>query len=79
MSLTQRFRWIEGGANYHFIYDEKQVRVLEVETITFSTRLSRDELDILMHRYLEKREHFVGGSDDVFLEYLTKRGIDLPR
>lgn len=76
---TERFRWIEGGENYHFIFDEKTVRIFEVAQITFSTRLSREELDELMRRYLKKREHFVDNSADIFLRYLTKRGIDLPR
>jgi len=79
VSLTQRFRWIEGGENYHFEYDEKTVRVTEMEKLTFSVRLSREELDVLMHRFLKNRERFVDGSGDIFLEYLTKRGIDLPR
>lgn len=79
MSLTQRFRWIEGGENYHFEFDEKTVLVTEVEQLAFSVRLSREELDNLMQRYLKNREHFVDGSDKIFLEYLTKRGIDLPR
>ena len=79
MAKKERFRWIEGGANYHFIYDEKTVRVTEVDRITFATRLSREELDELMQRYLENREHFVDRSAEIFLEYLTKRGIDLPR
>jgi len=76
---AERFRWIEGGENYHFLYDENSVAVSVVETITFSTRLSREELDILMRRYLDNREHFVGISAEIFLDYLTKRGIDLPR
>ena len=79
MAMHERFRWIEGGANYHFIYDEKTVRVTEVAQVTYATRLSREELDVLMERYLENREHFVDNSAEIFLEYLTKRGIDLPR
>lgn len=75
----ERFRWIEGGKNYHFIYDESSVRVMEVERITFTQRLSREELDRLMHRYLENRQDFVDKSAEIFLEYLTKRGIDMPR
>lgn len=75
----QRFRWIAGGENYHFEYDKESVRVSEVKQITFTSRLSREELDGLMQRYLENREHFVDNSAEIFLEYLTKRGIDLPR
>lgn len=79
MPLKQRFRWIEGGENYHFEFDEKTVRLTEVEQLTFSVRLSREELDELMRRYLQNPEHFEGKSGEIFLGYLTKRGIDLPR
>ena len=79
MAKKERFRWIEGGANYQFVYDDTSILVMEVDTITFPTRLSREELDGLMHRYLENCEHFVDNSAEIFLEYLTKRGIELPR
>lgn len=77
--MIRRFRWIEGGENYHFTYDADSVTVEVVPHITYATRLSREELDLLMHRYLENRNHFQGESAVIFRTYLQKRGIGLPQ